>query len=442
MRHDTSWNPLFSHLPLVTCCDTDGVYVELDDLISDRTTLVVALLRNMDSATTRPDSQDSFLGSIGPNEDDYSAMLKSMMTVMKQYLKELEGESAAQKIYGDFVSIVLAKMRVCTTHLEPVPDDFEYMPGKFLPMPPGAVKTKLGLYRRLVIECGIEKHMIVFLHTAAERAAITGQQEAFEKQLVDVFLDLTPESLEDAKGYAADACLRTLFFQNVFPAYLDRIFCDAGSKISQPVLGCIGSVYKDLRFRFGFWTREYLEPFLTATLSLLRTLKTTLAGSIISSGQILSNASQLKTYTLLSSIICAMLSRCQEIEYYFGPCATFSAIGEYFLFFYQCTLKVAFRPPRVLPQALRDEDDDTLLSEPKLSLTDDNLLAFSRHELGGMLDSKWVRGNDGTWFVNRAGGRREQVRAGDVVGSLEQETSRMQAAAQRYVAAFAKFWNA
>jgi hypothetical protein len=137
-----------------------------------------------------------------------------------------------------------------------------------------------------------------------------------------------------------------------------------------------------------------------------------------------------------------MLSRCQEIEDSFGPCGTLSAIWEYFLFFYQCTLKVAFRPPRALPEVLRDEDDDTVLSEPKLSSTDDNLLAYSRHELGDMLDSKWVRGYDGTWFVNRAGGRREQVHAGDVVGSFEQETSRMQAAAERYVQVFAALWNA
>jgi hypothetical protein len=442
LRHDGSWNPLFFHLPLVTYRDTYMIHVELDDLISARTALVLALVRNMNSATTRPDSQDSFFGAIGPNEDDYSAMLKNMMTVMKQYLKELEGESVAQKIYGDFVGVVLAKMRVCTTHLEPVPDDFEYMPGKCLPMPPGAVKAKLELYRQQMIECGMEKHMIVFLHTAAERAAITGQQEAFEKQLVDVFLDLTPVSLEDAQGYAPDARFRTLFFQNVFPAYLDRIFCDSGLTVSQPVLGCIDRVYKGLRFRFGLWTLEYLQPFLTATLSLLSTLKTTFTGSITLSERILTDASQLRAYTLLSSIMCEVLSRCQEIEDSFGPSGTLSALWEYFLFFYQWTLKVAFRPPRALPQVLRDEDDDTVLSEPKLSSTDDNLLAYSRHELGDMLDSKWVRRYDGTWFVNRAGGRREQVHAGNVVGSLEQETSRMQAAAERYVEVFAALWNA
>jgi hypothetical protein len=34
------------------------------------------------------------------------------------------------------------------------------------------------------------------------------------------------------------------------------------------------------------------------------------------------------------------------------------------------------------------------------------------------------------------------VHAGDVVGSLEQETFRMQAAAERYVQVFAALWNA
>lgn len=441
MRHDASWNPLLFHLPLAIYHDTGHVHVRLEDLVAARTALVLALVRNMNSAVTSPDSQDSFFGLIGPTEDDYSAILKSMMTAMKQYLSELEEKPAEQRIYGDFVSLVLSKMRVCTGHLEAVPDDFEYAPGRFLPMAPDTVKAKLGVYRQQIRDGGMEKHMIVFLHTAAERAAITGQQEAFQKQLVEVFLDLTPESLEDTQGYAADARFRTLFFQNVFPAYLDRIFYGSGFIIARPALACILGVYRDLRFRFGLWAWEYLDPFLTATLSLLATLKGTLVGSITSPERILTDARQLSAYRWLCSIVCEMLSRCQEMEDSFGLCDTLSAVWEYFLFFYQFTLKVAFRPPYALPEELCDEDDCSLLSEPRLSAADDNMLAYSRRELGDILDSKWVPGCGGTWFAQRAGGRREEVHAAGDIGSLEQETYLMQAAARRYVQAFAQGWN-
>jgi hypothetical protein len=436
MRHDASYNPMLFHLPLVIYEDEDLVEVHLDELVAARTALVLALLRNMNKSTMRPDSQDSF----GPSADDCSAILKKMMAVMRQYLKELEQEPAEQDIYGGFVGRVLSEMRIYTTHLEPVPDDFEYMPDKFLPLAPGALKAKLGLYRQTMMESGMEKHMIVFLHTTAERAAITGQQDAFQKQLVSVFLDLTSESLEDAQGHAADALFRTLFFQNAFPAYLDRIFSGSGFIIARPVLGCILRVYQGLRFRFGLWTREFLEPFLTATLSLLSPLKATLARSITSPERILTDPSQLSAYALLCSIMCETLCRCQEMEDSFGEFSALADIWEYFLFFYKYTLRVAFRPPRALPEELRDDDDQTHLLEPTLSNTDDAMLRYARRELGDILDFKWVPGYGGTWVVNRAGGRKEQVHGGGV-GSWEQEMFHMQTAAEKYVRVFAALWN-
>jgi hypothetical protein len=435
MRYGAPYNPLLFHLPLVIYEDEVLVEIQLDELIVARTALVLALLRNMNRSTMRPDSQDSLFG---PTEDDCSAILKMMVGLMKQYLRELEGDPAEQAMYADFVGRVLSEMRTYTIHLEPVPDNFEYMPGKYLPSAPGGVKSKLSLYRQQMMESGMEKHMVVFLHTAAERAAISGQREAFEKQLVDVFLDLTPESLEDAQGYAADARFRTLFFQN---AYLDRVFYGSGFIITRPILGCILSVYQGLRFRFGFWTQEFLEPFLKATLSLLSTIKTTLGGSITSPERILTDPGKLCAYGLLCSVMCEILCRCQEMEDSFGPFGVLSDIWGYFLFFYKYTLRVAYRPPRALPEGLSDDDGQITLSEPKLSATDDAMLAYSRCGLGDILDFRWFRGDGGTWFVNQAGGRKEQVHAGGV-GSWEQEMLSMEFVAEKYVRVFAALWNA
>ena len=437
MRCDAAYNPLLFHLPLVIFEDEVLVKVDLNELIAARTALILALLRNMNKITTRPDSQDAFFG---PSEDDCSAMLKSMMALMKQYLAELEREPAEQAIYADVVGRVLFEMRIYTAHLEPVPDDFEYMPGRFL-MTSDVVKAKLSLYKQQLFENGMEKHMIVYLHTTAERAAISGRQEAFEAQLVNVFMDLTPESLEDAQGHAADARFRTLFFQNVFPAYLDRIFYGSGLIIARPILGCMRSVYQGLQFRFRFCTRAFLEPFATATLSLLATLKTTLASSGTSPERILSDPSQLSAYTLLCSVVFEMLCRCQEMQDSFGSFGVLSDIWEYFLFFYNYTLKIAFRPPRALPEALLHADVEALLVEPQLSATDAAMLAYARRELGDILDFKWVPGHGETWLVNRAGGRKEQVQGGGV-GSWEQEMCHMQVAAERYVRVFAVLWNA
>ena len=438
MRFDAVWNPLMFQLPLVLYEDDVLVKVEIDELIAARTTLVLTLIRNMNKLTTRPDSQDAFFG---PGEDDCSAILKSMMSLMKQYLAELEQEPTERAVYADFVSRVLFEMRLHTTHLEPVPNDFEYMPGRFL-VAPGAIRAKLSLYKQALVDTEMEKHMVVYLHTTAERAAVSGRQETFEDQLIKVFVDLDPESLEDIQGHAADAHFRTLFLQNIFPAYLDRIFYGSGFIVARPVVACILKIYQCLRFRYGFWTKDYLEPFITATFSLVATLKNTLASSVTSPERILSDPNQLHAYALLCSLMFEVLCRCQEMEDSFGTFGALDDIWEYFFFFYQYTLMVAFRPPRSLPEALLHEDVEPLLIEPVLPAPDAVMLTYSRRELGDILDFKWVPGHGGTWFVNRSGGRREQVLGGDVVGSWEAEMTSMKFAAEKYVRGFAQLWNA
>lgn len=440
MRYDASFNPLLFHLPLVIYEDEVLVEVDFDELVMARTPLIVALLRNMNKITTRPDSQDTFFG---PSQNDCSAILKNMIALMRQYLQELEGEPGNFEVYSAFASRVLSEMRIYTNHLEPVPELFEYRPGKSLPLAPDTIKAKLKTYKQLLIDNAMEKHMIVFMHTTAERAAITGQQKALEDQLVSVFLDLNPGSIEDAEGCAADAYFRTLFFQNVFPAYLDQIFHGSGFIIAQPILQCILMVYKSLRFQFGFWRKDFLEPFITATLTLLATLKTTLAGPRTSPERILSDPSQVRAYTYLSLLMFEILCRCQEMEDSFGPFGALTDIWEYFLFFYKFTFMVAFRPPLALPGRPPDDDDDQIpLVEPELSGADAGMLAYSRQELGDRLDLKWRPGTDGKWYVSRAGGRRELVQSDGGVRILEEEARNMHTAAEKYVRAFSALWDA
>jgi hypothetical protein len=441
MRYDASFNPLLFHLPLVIYEDEVLVEVNFDELVTARTPLIVALLRNMNKITTRPDSQDTIFG---PSQDDCSAILKNMIAQMKQYLQEFEREPDNFEVYTAFVGRILLEMRIYTNHLEPVPEFFEYSPGKSLLLAPDTIKAKLKTYKQLLIDNVMEKHMIVFMHTTAERAAITGQQKALEDQLVSVFLDLNPESIEDAEGYAADAHFRTLFFQNVFPAYLDRIFHGPGFIIAQPILQCILMVYKSLRFQFGFWRKEFLEPFTTATLTLLATLKTTLAGLRTSQERILSDPSQLRAYAYLSLLMFEILCRCQEMEDSFGPFGALADIWEYFLFFYKFTYTVAFRPPLALPGRPPDDDgeDQIPLLEPELSRTDAGMLAYSRQELGDRLDFKWLPGADGKWHVRGTGGRRELVQGDGGVRILEEEARNMHTAAERYVRAFSALWDA
>jgi hypothetical protein len=441
MRYDASFNPLLFHLPLVIYEDEILVEVNFDDLVMARTPLIVALLRNMNKITTRPDSQDTIFG---PSQDDCSAILKNMIAQMKQYLQEFEREPDNFEVYTAFVGRILSEMRIYTNHLEPVPEFFEYRPGKSLPLAPDTIKAKLKTYKQLLIDNVMEKHMIVFMHTTAERAAITGQQKVLEDQLVSVFLDLNPESIENAEGYAADAHFRTLFFQNVFPAYLDRIFHGHGFIIAQPILQCILLVYKSLRFQFGFWRKDFLEPFTTATLTLLATLKTTLAGPRTSQERILSDPSQLRAYAYLSLLMFEILCRCQEMEDSFGPFGELAEIWEYFLFFYKFTCTVAFRPPLVLPGRPPDGDgdDQIQLLEPELSRTDAGMLAYSRQELGDRLDFKWLPGAGGKWHVRGAGGRSELVQGDGGVGILEEEARDMHTAAEKYVRAFSALWDA
>ena len=437
LRFDAAWNPLMFHLPLLMYRDGVLVKIGLDELISFRTALVLALLRNMNKLTKMPDSQDAIFG---PNADECSAILKSMLSLMKQYLAELEQNPPEQAIYADFVSRVLFEMRIYTTHLEPVPDDFEYILGRFL-TPPGAIMAKLSLYKQEMVDKEMEKHMVVYFHTTAERAAISGQQEVFKEQLVSVFIDLDHESLKDVEGDEADSHFLALFLQNVFPAYLDRMLHGSGFIIARPILGCILTIYTDLHFRYGYWTKQNVEPFVTATLSLLATLKNTFASSKTSPERILSDPRQLHAYGLLCSILSEMLCRCQEMQGSFGSFDVLFDVWEYFLFFYKYTLMVAFRPPCALPEELSYDDIEILLVEPDLSATDAAMLAYSKRELGDMLDLKWVPGHAGTWFVHSPGGRREQVLGSGAIGTWEQEMSNMAFAATRFVRCFARLWN-
>jgi len=283
--------------------------------------------------------------------------------------------------------------------------------------------------------------MVVFIQTTAERAAITAQQNAFLEQLVGGLLDLTPESIECKDGYPADALFRTLFFKIVFPAYIERIFSGSGFFVSQPILECVVGVYRDLRFRFGFWTQEYLEPFTASTLGLLAAAKSALTST--SPEHILTSPQKLRAYNLLFCALLEILCRCQEMEYSFGSFGNLPDVWEYLLYFYKNALMIAFRPPRLLPEELLDDDGqdvDASLPEPQLSAVDARILAYARKELGEALDRKWIC-DGGRWYVLRAAGRREQV-LGGAVGSIDVERQGMQAAAERFVTAFAALWNA
>lgn len=438
--HKDLHNPLLLNLPLVTWHNGNEVAVLFDDLVKARVPLIYTIFGNMHKSTTQCDSQELF---VYPGQADHSVLLKKMMLAMKGHHQDLASRPQAQQVYDNFVNGVLQQMRLYTEDIQPVDPWFEV--STRFPLALDTVEVKLKAYRAQLVNGVLGKQMCFFLQTAAERSSVSAQQDGFREELLSVLLDLSPSSIQYKDGYAADALFRTLLFQNVFPAYIERMFSTSGFIIGLPILECIVSVYQDLRFLFGFWTVEYLTPFTTSTFCILSSAKHALAN--LTPEHILNSPQRLCAYTLLLTLLLDVFSRCLEMEEYFGYFGSLPDLEDYFLFFYKHVLSVAFRPPRLLPQALRDDDNneyydddnDLQLPEPQLSAADNRILAYARKELGETLDKKWVC-EGGQWFVLRAGGRREPVRGG-FVGSIEEETREMQYAGSRYVTAFAAVYN-
>ena len=430
--HYDAYNPVFFNMPFVLRHDDGLVEIGVEEFKKARLSAICVLLQNMRKMTLDPDSQDD-LSSL--SLQDFKVILRAMMRSMRQGYEGFVDSPLSKQSYVDFVNAVLQGMNEYTGHIEPMNPWFKN--GKNFPYSMDTFEVKFRNYRLPVVLQGLQKHMVNFLQTNIESAAVFGKLRQLELDLMNVFLDCTPTGTALHEANNANATLRTSFFQNVFPAYIQQALSGAGAILAQPVLRCIVNVYGNLRYLPQAWNRDSVEPFTTATHHILGAVATALTAT--SADNVWSTALHMRVLWLLFSALFEILCRVQEMEDCFGIClGVIGDIFDYFPFFYAHALRIGYGPPCMLPNEHDEElyglNSATCPPTPGLDGAEGQIAAYASRELQEVIEKRYVL-SDGRWYHVRTRGPGEEV-LGAVTEDMEVERAQLQSAVQQFVGAF------
>ena len=430
--HYDAYNPAFFNMPFVLRDDDGLVEIGIEELKKARLSAISVLLQNMRKMTLDPDSQDD-LSSL--SFQDFKVILQAMMHSMRQQYEGYVDSSLSRQSYVDFINAVLQGMNEYTGHIEPINPWFKN--GKNFPYAIDTFEVKFRNYRLPVVLQGLQKHMVNFLQTNIESAAVFGKLSQLELDLTNVFLDRTSRGNALHEENDANATLRTCFFQYVFPAYIQQALSGAGAILAQPVLGCIVDVYGNLRYLPQAWDRESLGPFTTATHHILGAAATTLNAT--SADNVCPTPLHTRVLWLLFSALFEILCRVHEMEDCFG--IGLGAIGDildYFPFFYAHALRIGYGPPCMLPNE-QDKELYGLTSgifppTPRLGGAEGQIAAYASRELREAIEKRYLF-SDGRWYHVRTRGPGEEVLEA-ITEDIEVGRAQLQSAVRKFVGAF------
>ena len=149
----------------------------------------------------------------------YKAILKVMMSTMKNNYMELGQGATVRGAYVDFVHKIVELLQQYTSTICPV--DRFFTDSNTFPLPatdPTYVVGQLKHYGLRLQDSKTPKQLAVFIQSVSERAAIDGQQPYLGDQLYSAMSD-TSES-----GDPTNPSLRTFLIQEVFPVYFELAF--------------------------------------------------------------------------------------------------------------------------------------------------------------------------------------------------------------------------
>lgn len=240
-------DPLLLNLPFTKDNKSERYTITLEELSQRRISLISSILSNMREHVLSLEASDS--PNLNVAKQDYSEMLKRMMTAMRSNYQELgNGDvESVQGAYVDFVHRIIRFLQELTSDIRPV-DPFFTDPAVF-PLPssdPRYIVAKLKRYEPKLSSSKELQTLTTFIQSIVERATMDGQHDHLVSQLHSAMKDSYESGLRNKPT------LRAVLLQCVFPAYIDPAFSNSTAwLLCLPIIKSISLVFKDLLFNLN-----------------------------------------------------------------------------------------------------------------------------------------------------------------------------------------------
>lgn len=247
MLNGSPHDPLLQNLPFSKDKKSERYTIALEELSQRRISLLSCILSNMREHVLSLEALDS--PDLNVTKQDYSEMLKRLMTAMRSNYQELGNGAveSAQGAYVDFVHRIIRFLQELTSDIRPV-DPFFTDPAVF-PLPssdPRYIVAKLKRYEPKLSSSKELQTLTMFIQSIVERATMDGQHDHLVSQLHSAMKD----SYES--GLPNKPTLRAVLLQCVFPAYLELAFSSSTAwLLGLPIIKSISLVFNDLLFNLN-----------------------------------------------------------------------------------------------------------------------------------------------------------------------------------------------
>ncbi|CEO60450.1 hypothetical protein PMG11_05077 [Penicillium brasilianum] len=247
MLNGSPHDPLLKNLPFYKDKKSERYIITLEELSWRRISLLSSILSNMREHVLSLEALDS--PDLNVVKQDYSEMLKRLMTAMRSNYQELGNGAveSAQGAYVDFVHRIIRFLQELTSDIRPV-DPFFTDPAVF-PLPssdPRYIVAKLKRYEPKLSSSKELQTLTMFIQSIVERATMDGQHDHLVSQLHSAMKD----SYES--GLLHKPTLRAVLLQCVFPAYIELAFSNSTAwLLGLPIIKSISLVFKDMLFNLN-----------------------------------------------------------------------------------------------------------------------------------------------------------------------------------------------
>ena len=345
-------------------------------------------------------------------KQDYSAILRALMTSIKRNYQELGHDSNFKSAYVGFVHRVIEFLQQHTSDIYPI--DRFFTDSAAFPLPttdPTYVVGRLKNYGLRLQDTRTPKQLSVFLQSVSERAVVDGQQDYLAGQLYAAISNAFEH------GDASRPTLRSFLIKAILPAYIQAAFSTScGWLLALPFLMALVPVFQGLLTCLDGSNSISVDGVLTVIVAFLDSSRTSL-GLLVDHSGVLEQHNILEALSAIYSAITALLPVLDYIARLSAPVQPAIQGIEYFEKF------------AVFASALLQEhyDPDIRFSEmldDVMTLPGDNLYAevhaFTLRELRDSLSKNWAYRN-GRYYLIRGGNAPREVAVSDVWSSSYDE---------------------
>ena len=189
-----------------------------------------------ESVEHRPDVAES---TVKERREEYTLLLKRLMTTMKTNYQELQQSNVISGAYVEFVQRVVEYLQQYTVDICPV--DKYFTDSTTFPLPekdPTYVVGTLKNYGLKLSGTSVHRQLVSFIQSVSTRAVIDGKQSCLAMQLADAMVS-TPEH-----GDEICPTLRAFLMKAIFPVYIEYAFSKtAGWMLVRPILEAITRMF-------------------------------------------------------------------------------------------------------------------------------------------------------------------------------------------------------